>query len=304
MSRAQREAVDALMRQAPLDLGGVVEEQRAIFEEMLVSHGLPEGVTVRPEKLGEIPAIAIDVPGVEDGSVLLYFHCGAYVLGSASSGLGLAAEIATRARSRALSVEYRLAPEHPFPAALEDAVAAYEAVLGSGTPSSRVALVGESAGAGLAVAVMVALKDSGLPQPAAALLLSPWVDLTLEGESVRTRAAADPVLTEAGLRRRVLDYVGCRDPIEPLISPLFAGLEGLPPLSIQVGSNEILLDDATRLAVRAAAADVAVALEVTPGVPHVFPAFASILEEGAAALVNGARFLRTHLSVRPSPGAA
>jgi acetyl esterase/lipase len=142
----------------------------------------------------------------------------------------------------------------------------------------------------------VAFKHAGLSQPAAAVLMSPWADLTLSGDSINAKAALDPALTPEGLARRAADYLGDSDPAAELVSPVFADLTGLPPLLIQAGSHEILLDDATRLAARAAAADVAVTLEVTPGVPHVFQGFAAILDEGDAALTSAAKFIRAHLA--------
>jgi monoterpene epsilon-lactone hydrolase len=160
---------------------------------------------------------------------------------------------------------------------------------------SRIAIAGESAGAGLVAATLVALKQAGLPLPTSAVLMSPWVDLTLSGDSMTRKAAVDPALTPAGLRRRAGDYVGGGDPAGELVSPIFADLSGSPPLLLQAGSHEILLDDAVRLAARAAAADVAVSLEVTPGVPQVFQGFAAMLDEGDAALTNAGRFVRAHL---------
>ena len=163
-------------------------------------------------------------------------------------------------------------------------------------PPSTIAFAGESAGAGLAAATLVALKRAGLPQPTAAVLMSPWADLTLSGDTIRGKAAVDPALTPEGLSRRAADYLPDGDPAGELVSPIFADLTGLPPLLIQAGSHEILLDDATRLAAHAASADVPVTLEVTPGVPHVFQAFAAMLDEGDAALTRAGKFLRTHLT--------
>ena len=223
---------------------------------------------------------------------MLYFHGGAYALGSAADSVGLAADVSRRVGARAISVDYRLAPEHPFPAAVDDAVAAYRALLDEGVPSSRIAFVGESAGGGLVAATLVALKDTGLPQPSSAAVFSPWVDLTVSGTSATTKADLDPALTPEALRTRARDYLGQTDPATPLASPIFADLTGLPPLLIQVGSHEILLDDAVRLAARAAEHDVPVELQVWPEVPHVFQGFAALLDDADRALLAAAAFIK------------
>jgi monoterpene epsilon-lactone hydrolase len=296
VSRQQREALDQLLRDAPLDLGGDVAEQRVIFEEMMAAIPVPADVTTSSGSLGGIPVVNIEASDAEPEWVIFYLHGGAYAIGTAASSVGLASDLARRVGARLVSVEYRLAPEHPHPAALDDAVAAYRGLLDSGVAASTIAIAGESAGAGLAAATLVALKHAGLPQPTGAVLMSPWADLTLSGDSISAKAAVDPALTPEGLRRRAIDYTADRDPTADLVSPIFADLTGLPPLLIQAGSHEILLDDATRLASRAAAADVAVTLEVTPGVPHVFQGFAAMLDEGDAALTSAGQFLRAHLA--------
>jgi acetyl esterase/lipase len=223
---------------------------------------------------------------------VLYFHGGAYALGSAADSVGLAADVSRRAGARAISVDYRLAPEHPFPAALDDAVAAYRALLDTGVPSAKIAVVGESAGGGLVAATLVALNDAGLPQPSSATVFSPWADLTVSGASATTKAGLDPALTSKALRTRARDYLGERDTATPLASPIFADLTGLPPLLIQVGSHEILLDDAVRLASRAADHDVQVELQVWPEVPHVFQGFAALLDDADRALLAAAAFIK------------
>jgi acetyl esterase/lipase len=263
---------------------------------MMAAIPSPPDVTTTSGGLGGIPVVTVEVAGADRAGVIFYLHGGAYAIGTAASSVGLASDLARRAGARLVAVDYRLAPEHPHPAAIDDAVAAYGGLLDSGVAASAIAIAGESAGAGLAAATLVALKHAGLPQPCAAVLMSPWADLTLSGESVRAKAALDPALTPDGLRRRAVDYVAAGDPAAELISPIFADLTGLPPLLIQAGSHEILLDDATRLAARAAAADVAVRLEVTPGVPHVFQGFAAMLDEGDAALTRAGEFLRSHLT--------
>ncbi len=296
MTEQQRAALDQLLRDAPLDLGGDVAEQRAIFEKMMAAIPVPADVTTSSGSLDGIPVVNVETAGADPAKVIFYLHGGAYAIGTAASSVGLASDLARRAGARLVTIDYRLSPEHPHPAAIDDTVAAYRALLDSGIAASAIAIAGESAGAGLAAATLVALKHAGLPQPTAAVLMSPWADLTLSGDSISAKAAVDPALTPEGLRRRAVDYVPDGDRTAELVSPIFADLTGLPPLLIQAGSHEILLDDATRLAVRAATADVAVRLEVTPGVPHVFQGFAAMLDEGDAALTSAGEFLRAHLA--------
>jgi acetyl esterase/lipase len=296
VSQQQREALDQLLRDAPLDLGGEVAEQRIIFEEMMAAIPVPADVTTSSATLGGIPVVHVEAADADPEWVIFYLHGGAYAIGTAASSVGLASDLARRVGARLVSVDYRLAPEHPHPAALDDAVAAYRGLLGSGVAAPAIVIAGESAGAGLAAATLVALNHVGLPQPSGAVLMSPWVDLILSGDSINAKAAVDPALTLEGLRRRAIDYVADGDRTADLVSPMFADLTGLPPLLIQAGSHEILLDDATRLASRAAAADVAVTLEVTPGVPHVFQGFAAMLDEGNAALTSAGDFLQAHLT--------
>jgi epsilon-lactone hydrolase len=296
VSQRQRDDLEAMLRAAPLDLGGEVHEQRAIFDEMMAVTPIPADVQTSTASLGGIPVVNVDVAGADSGKVILYIHGGAYAIGTAASSVPLASDLARRVGAHLVSVDYRLAPESRYPAAVDDAVAAYRALLDSGRSASSIAIAGESAGAGLALAMLVALRDAGLPQPSSALLMSPWADLTLSGDSIAAKAAVDPALTPEGLRRRAAEYIAGGDPRNGLISPIFADLAGLSPLLVQVGSHEILLDDSTRLAARAAAADVAVRLEVTPGVPHVFQSFAAMLDEGDAALTSAGAFLRARLA--------
>src|SRR6185312_15058655 len=182
-----------------------------------------------------------------------------------------------------------------YPAAVDDALAAYQALLNGGTDPADVAFAGESAGGGLAVATLVNARDHGLPLPAAAFVMSPYADLTLAGTTMDTKSKADPLLSRENLQPRVTDYTAGQDAALGLISPLFADLAGLPPLIIQAGTHEVLLDDATRLARQAAAADVEVTLDITPGVPHVFQAYHAILDDADAALDRAGRFLSAHL---------
>ena len=296
MSTEQRKNIDAALRQSPIPADSSVSEQRRLMGELASARPLPADVTVASVQLGAVPAAEITVDGIEPRHVVLYFHGGVYVVGDAFQSADLASQIGRRTQARVISLDYRLAPEHPYPAAVDDALAAYEALLREGIAPSDIALAGDSAGGGLAVATLVNARDHGLPLPAAAFLLSPYVDLTLAGATMDTKSAADPVLSRELLEPRIADYTAGQDPALSLISPLFADLSGLPPLIIQVGTHEVLLDDAVRLAQRAAAADVAVTLDVTPEVPHVFQNFYPILDEGAEALDRAGRLLTEHFA--------
>ncbi|HXJ63619.1 MAG TPA: alpha/beta hydrolase [Actinomycetota bacterium] len=247
--------------------------------------------------LGGVPTAEITVDGVEPRHVVLYFHGGVYVIGDAFLAAELASQVGRRTDAKAISVDYRLAPEHPYPAAVDDALTAYEALLATGTAPSDIVFVGESAGGGLAVATLVNARDHGLPLPDAAFVMSPYADLTLAGATMETKRESDPLLSAEALAARIPDYAAGHDAGLALISPIFAELSGLPPLMIQAGSHEVLLDDAIRLAGQAATADVEVVLDITPGVPHVFQAYHPILDEAAAALDRAGRFLSAHLAV-------
>ncbi|HEY3673820.1 MAG TPA: alpha/beta hydrolase [Acidimicrobiia bacterium] len=296
MSTEQKDALDANLRQVPLDLNADVTALRAGFDAAMAQVPVPDDVEQQPTSLGGVDAIEVAIRGVDAAAVLLYFHGGVYVIGSARSTVPLVSDLARRTRVNAVTVDYRLAPEHPYPAAVDDALAAYRGLLERGVDPARIALAGESAGGGLVIALLLALRDAGLGLPSCAYLMSPYVDLTLSGETLLEKQDLDPLLTPEGLRLRVPDYVGGAVATNPQISPVFGDLVGLPPLLIQAGSHEILLSDALRLADRAARDDVSVALEITPGVPHVFQGFASFLDEGDAALTRAAAFLTAHLS--------
>jgi acetyl esterase/lipase len=300
MSRQQQDQLDAILRQGRLDTGGDVAMLRAAFNELMARVPVPADVYHRPMTIGDVDAVEVTVQGRDADNVILYFHGGVYVIGSAATSVPLVADLARRTGAKAVTVDYRLAPEHPYPAAVEDAQAAYGGLLGQGVEPGQIALAGESAGGGLAVATLLALRAAGTPLPSCAFLMSPYADLTLSGETLAEKQAVDPVLTPEGLRLRVQDYVAGADASDPLISPVFGDLSRLPPLLIQVGSHEILLSDAVRLAGRAAVADVPITLEVTPGVPHVFQGFAALLDEAGTALDRASAFLRTQFALTQS----
>jgi acetyl esterase/lipase len=296
VSAEQRATLDAILRQAAFPPDSDVDEQRRLLRELISAQQLPAEVTVTAATLGGVPTAEITVDGIEARHVVLYFHGGVYVIGDAFLAAELASQVGRRTQAKVISVDYRLAPEHPYPAAVDDALAAYEALLSNGIAPSDIAFAGESAGGGLAVATLVNARDHGLPLPAAAFVMSPYADLTLAGTTMETRRDSDPLLSPELLRARVTDYTSGQDAALGLISPIFADLSGLPPLIIQAGTHEVLLDDAVRLAQQAATADVEVILDITPGVPHVFQAYHAILDEAAAALDRAGRLLSAHLA--------
>ena len=296
MSTEQRENLDAILRQSAFPAGIDVSEQRRLLRELVSAQPLPAGVTVTAAALGGVPTAEITIDGTEPRHTVLYFHGGVYVLGDAFQAAGLASQVGRRTHATVISVDYRLAPEHPYPAAVDDALAAYEALLDNGIAPSDIAFAGESAGGGLAVAALVNARDHGLPRPAAAFVMSPYADLTLAGTTMQTKREVDVLMSPEALRPRVSDYTAGQDPALGLISPVFADLSGLPPLIIQAGTHEVLLDDAVRLARQAATADVAVTLDITPKVPHVFQTFYPILDEAGAALDRAGQLLSAHLA--------
>ena len=296
MSTEQGQALDAILRQSAFPPGADVSEQRRLLRELLSAQPMPADVTVTAAALGGVPAAEITVDGVESRHVNLYFHGGVYVMGDAFLAAGLAAQVGRRTAAKVISVDYRLAPEHPYPAAVDDALAAYKALLDNGTAPSDIVFAGESAGGGLAIATLVNARDHGLPLPAAALAMSPYADLTLTGTTMDTKRDADPLLSRENLQARIPDYTAGHDPALGLISPVFADLSGLPPLIIQAGTHEVLLDDAVRLARQAATADVQVTLDITPGVPHVFQTFYPVLDEAVAALDRAGQLLSAYLA--------
>ena len=296
MSTEQRETLDAILRQSAFPVGSNVNEQRQQLRELVSAQPLPGEVTVTAAALGGVPTAEITVDGVEPRHVVLYFHGGVYVIGDAFQAADLASQVGRRTRAKVISVDYRLAPEHPYPAAVDDALAAYEALLRNGTAPSDIVFAGESAGGGLAVATLVNARDHGLPLPAAAFAMSPYADLTLAGTTMETKREADALLSRELLQPRVTDYAAGQDAALGLISPIFADLSGLPPLIIQAGTHEVLLDDAIRLARQAATADVDVTLDITPRVPHVFQAYHAILDEAAAALDRAGQLLSALLA--------
>ncbi|MDO8838102.1 MAG: alpha/beta hydrolase [Parvibaculum sp.] len=264
----------------------------------------PAGVRIEQVDVAGIPAEWVHPQVLEEGNTLLYLHGGGYAICGPDTHRGLVARLAGAAKSRALLLDYRLAPEHPFPAAVEDAYAAYKWLLAENVDPSRLTLAGDSAGGGLALALLMKLRDGGDPLPAGAALLSPWTDLAMSGWSHVTHGRLDPMLSVEGALMAARHYLQDTAPTEPLASPLYGTFEHLSPLLIHVGANEILLDDSRRVAAKALAAGVKVDLRVWPGVPHVFQAFPQLPEARASMAELGAFLnLRMHAG-RPTRNAA
>lgn len=270
------------------------EEQRAIFEQVTSIFAVPPDVSREPVEANGVPAEWIAAPDASVDRVIYYLHGGGYSIGSIKTHREMISRISRAAGAKALAIDYRLAPEHPFPAAVEDSTAAYRWLLSTGVDPARLVIAGDSAGGGLTVATLVALRDAGDPLPAAAVCISPWVDMEGLGESMKTKADVDPMIPADESHRAAKAYLGGADPRSPLAAPLYADLTGLPPLLIHVGTSEVLLDDSTRLAERARCAGVEVALEVWEDMIHVWHFFASMLPEGQRAIDRVGEFIREH----------
>lgn len=266
---------------SPQFVGQPLERQRAVLDGM--GAALIGGVKIEQADLAGV-ALEYLTPIVHEPRVLLHCHGGGFAMGSCESHRALVARLAVACRSRGVLPEYRLAPEHPLPAAIDDLFAVYQALLDDGTPAEQIIVVGDSAGGNLAVATMIKARDAGLPMPRAMVLLSPWLDLTCSGESIRTRADIDPWLSPALVDGIRSIYLAGTDPASPLASPLGAELSGLPPMLIHVGDQEILLSDSQRMHERARAAGVEVELEVGPELWHVWHLFAPALPDAVEAI--------------------
>ena len=293
MSQQQLRAIVEMLRSNPVvDPEGTVEEARAGFEKVASMFPVEADIKREVVDAGGVPGEWVSAPGADTGRAVLYLHGGGYVIGSINTHRSLAARLARAAGARVLVIDYRLAPEHPHPAAVEDSVAAYRFMLAQGLKAARIAVAGDSAGGGLTVATLVAIRDAKLPLPAAGVCLSPWVDLEGIGESMTAKADLDPIVQKPGLLRMSAAYLGGKDPRTPLAAPIYADLSGLPPLLIHVGTAETLLDDAVRLARRAREGGVAVSYEAADDMIHVWHLFAPILDEGQQAIDRVGAFVR------------
>ncbi|HEY33676.1 MAG TPA: alpha/beta hydrolase [Dehalococcoidia bacterium] len=279
------------LRSRPVLENATIEEQRAGFEAGFSRFQLAEDVQCQPVDAGGVPAEWVSTPGVVEERVVCYLHGGGYSIGSIRTHREMVSRLSRAVKVRVLLLDYRLAPENPFPSAVEDSVAGYRWLLSTGVDPARIVIAGESAGGGLTVATLVALRDTGDPLPAVAIPMSPWVDMEALSESMTTKADVDPVVTRENILQMAKNYLGDADPRAPLAAPLYADLRGLPPLLIQVGTSEVLLDDATRLADRAKAAGVDVVMEPWEDMIHMWHFF-PMLPEGQQAIDRIGEFVQ------------
>jgi acetyl esterase/lipase len=268
--------------------------RRARAAEFAAFFVAPTSVHIAQGDLGGVPVEWIVPAAADHARIFLHLHGGGYVLGDPAMSRSLTTELARRTRSRGVSVAYRLAPEHPFPAAVTDSLVAYASLLALGARPDNIVIVGESAGGGLGVATLIAARYAKLPMPAGLVAISPWTDLTCTAASLDTQADVDPLLDKRSMQRMADDYLQGADPRAPSASPAFADLGGMPPMLIQVGSDEVLLDDARALHRRAIADRVNATLEIWPGMIHVWHIFHQLLPEANAAIDVIAAFARSH----------
>ena len=289
------EQVITLVKSREIDESqGATEGSRRSFERMVDDFSIDVPAKYSRVNAGGVTAEWVTAEGASDSRVVLYFHGGGYIIGSPRTHRPMLAELSHASGARVLALDYRLAPEHPFPAPVEDAVASYRWLLNEGYDPARIAVAGDSAGGGLTVAMMVQARYVGLPVPGAAVCISPWVDMEGLGDSMETRAEADPMVMKEGLLLSAKTYLGGSDPRAPLAAPLYADLRGLPPILIQVGDAEVLLDDSTRLAGVAREAGVEVEMDVWDDMIHVWHLFAPILPEGKQAISQAGEFIKKH----------
>jgi epsilon-lactone hydrolase len=293
MTVAQLDSLITLLRSGPAPAVPDVAQSRAAFEKVGELLGQPADAKCEIVKAGTVPAEWVDAPGCDPNRAVLFLHGGGYVIGSIKTHRRLAYNISATSGARVLVIDYRLAPEHPFPAALDDAVEAWRWLLQQGFAPHRLAIAGDSAGGGFVLATLVNLRDRKLGLPACAVAMSPWVDLEGVGTSMTARAADDPILQKDGLTWMAGLYLNGADPKTPLAAPLHAELAGLPPVLIQVGTAELLLDDAIRIAEKLHRAGVAVRLAVWPNMVHAFALFAPILSEGGEGCAEIGAFIRS-----------
>lgn len=273
-----------------------ITEMRASYDTMSAAMPLAEGVAVEDVLLGGVSGLKLTPDTAKVGRTLLYFHGGGYVIGSPLSHKGMVSQIAKAMGATAYSMDYRMAPEALFPAAVDDGLASYKGLLDLGIDPANIIISGDSAGGGLTMATALSIRDAGLAMPAALAPISPWVNLANNGPTFKVKAESDPMITQEAIDTMAAEYLGDTDASNPLASPIGADLTGLPPLLIQVGSEEVLLSDSTMLAARAGAAKVPVTLEVWPDMVHVFHFFYPMLTDARSAITHMADWVDTQLA--------
>jgi acetyl esterase/lipase len=271
-----------------------IDEMRKGTESLAKLASLPSDTKAEKITLNSISAEWICAKEAQEDRVILYLHGGGYNICSPNTHRELAAHISMASGAKVLLPDYRLAPEHPFPSALEDATSAYQWLLDTGLTGGDISIAGDSAGGGLSIATSISLRDAGEPSPASIVCISPWADLKMSANSIKTHAEIDPMLNLQLLKIMASNYIGDGDPHSPLISPIYADLKGIPPLLIHVGSDEILLDDSTRLAERAKGAGVDVTLNIFNQMWHVFHLTARLMPEAKNAIKDLGSFIRKH----------
>jgi monoterpene epsilon-lactone hydrolase len=268
---------------------------RSDYDARGLGFGLPPDVAVEPVTANGVKAEWTSTPGADASKVVLFLHGGGYVIGSLDSHRHLVAECGRTAGTRTLAIDYRMAPEYPFPAAVEDTVAAYRFLLDSGIAAKHIAIAGDSAGGGLVVGGILAIREAGLPLPGCAWCISPWVDMEAQGQSFADRATTDPTVQRPTIQFMATTYLAGADPKSPTAAPIHGDLRGLPPMMIQVGACETLLDDSILLARAAGIADVPVDLQIWPEMIHVWHTYHTVLSAGKRAIAAGGAFVKSHL---------
>jgi monoterpene epsilon-lactone hydrolase len=291
-SEQLNKVLDIIRSVPPAKPDTTIGQMRGAMEK--VAERVAADVKCEKVEAGGVPAEWIVAPGAAADRVILYLHGGGYVMGSVNTHRAMIGRISRAAKAKALALDYRLAPEHPFPAAVDDATAAYRWLLAQGYKPAKIAISGDSAGGGLTLATLLALRDSKTPLPACAVPISAWADMEGTGASMKTRASKDPMVGSASLRDMARKYAGDGDPKNPLLSPIYGDYTGIPPMLIQVGDAEVLLDDSTRVAEKAKAAGVKADLEVWPEMVHVWHVYAKLLPEGQQAIDRIGQYVIAH----------
>jgi monoterpene epsilon-lactone hydrolase len=293
MSKSEIDAIREMLRARARPVGWA--ERRERLDAIGQASPVEPDIKLAAVEAGSVPAEWSLAPGSDPTKVLMFLHGGGYCSGSITSHRGMVTRVGRAAGVRTLALNYRLAPEHPFPSALTDALAAYGFLLDQGIAPGKIAIGGDSAGGGLTLATMLSLRDAGKPLPGCAWLVSPWTDLEMTGASLADKAGVDPLIQKAYLEELASAYLAGADARAPLVSPLHADLTGLPPVLVQVGSAETLLDDAIRIVRRAGAVDVPVSLEVWPHMIHAWHLWAAQVEDSRRAIASAGAFIRARL---------